>query len=182
MKDITIPVTDDIQLKSWDIADAPKLFALTDINRDQLITWFTWLHQTEIVADTEKFISNAIVEMQNDKGLEFGIWQKGELVGCLGLHDLSLTNRRAAIGYWLDKNHQKQGIVTNSVNAIINYCFETLNLNRLEIVAATINKPSFKIAEKLGFTREGVARQFEFVNGQYLDYIHYSLLKSEWIK
>jgi ribosomal-protein-serine acetyltransferase len=180
MQPLNLVVSDDIIIKSWDIADAPKLFALTDANRDHLVTWFNWLPKTKSVIDSEKFITNALVEMTDDKSLEMGIWQKDQLIGCIGLHDISLENYRAAIGYWLDKDHLKQGIITNSVKTLIEYCFTTLNLNRLEITAATINKPSFSIAKKLGFTREGVARQFDYINGQYLDCIHYSLLKSEW--
>jgi len=182
MKPLNLVVSDDIIIKSWDIKDASKLFALTDANRDHLITWFNWLPKTQSVVDSEKFIANALVEQADDKSLEMGIWQNGKLVGCIGLHDISLENHRAAIGYWLDKDHLKQGIITNSVKTIIQHCFTTLNLNRLEITATTINKPSFSIAEKLGFTREGVARQYDFINGQYLDYIHYSLLQSEYIK
>jgi len=180
MTAINISVTRDIELKSWQIENAPELFALCNKNRDYLSPWLPWVPSVKTVADSGKFIADSLVEAEKKDGLELGIWQKNKLVGCLGLHSLSLTNRRAEIGYWLDSDHQGQGIMTQSVKALINYCFTKLNLNRLTIEAATENKPSNSIVQKLGFTQEGIIRQFEFVNGQFLDYKLYSLLRSEW--
>ena len=101
-------------------------------------------------------------------------------MGCCGLHHLEKKNKKAAIGYWLDFEHQGKGIMTLSVKALINYSFQNLNLNRLEIQASTKNPKSFAIAERLGFTKEGVLRETELVDGHLLDYVVYGLLKREW--
>lgn len=180
MKQILIVVTPDIQLKSWSIEMASELFALSNKNRDYLSPWLPWVPMVKEITDSEKFINTSIIEMEEKRGLELGIWYKNKLVGCIGLHALSSSNRRASIGYWLDADFQGKGIMTRSVKAIVNYCFTELGLNRLAIEASTENQPSYSIAERLGFAKEGVARQFEFINGRFLDYILYSMLKSEW--
>jgi ribosomal-protein-serine acetyltransferase len=124
MQPVIIPVNENLQLKSWDIKSAPELFALTDKNRDYLAPWLPWAPFVKQIVDSENFINKSLGEMTNDKSMELGIWDKNKLVGCIGLHGLSLDNRRAAIGYWLDSDHQGQGIVTQSVTALINYCYD----------------------------------------------------------
>lgn len=180
MEQIILTVSPDIQLKSWSIKNAPELFALSDKNRDYLLPWLPWVPMVKEVADSEKFITKSLTEMGEKKGLELGIWYQNKLVGCIGLHALSSSNRRASIGYWLDADFRRKGIMTQSVKTLINYCFTELDLNRLAIEVATENQPSFSIAERLGFVKEGVTRQFEFVNGRFLDYKLFSILKSEW--
>lgn len=182
MQPVTIPLNENIQLKSWDIKFAPELFVLTDKNRDHLAPWLIWVPETKEVADSAKFITRVLAEMDDDSSLELGLWYQDKLIGCIGLHALSFKNRRASIGYWLDSDFQGQGIMTQSVTSLINYCYSTLNLNRLHIQASTENPHSYSIPERLGFTKEGIARQFETINGRILDYIQYSLLKSEWKK
>ncbi|HUW21106.1 MAG TPA: GNAT family protein [Candidatus Bathyarchaeia archaeon] len=101
-------------------------------------------------------------------------------MGCLGLYGLSKANRRASIGYWLDSNYQGKGIMTASVKALIDYSFQELNLNRIGIEIATKNTRSLAITKRLNFVKEGVVREFEFVNNRFLSNIVYSFLKREW--
>jgi len=180
MKELNLLVNPDIQLKSWQIENAAELFTLTDKNREYLLPWLPWVPGVKEVADSVKFITTSLEEMEKGEGLELGIWYRNKLAGCLGLHALSRSNRRASIGYWLDADHQGKGIMTQSAKSLINYCFTVFDLNRLAIEAATENHPSYSLAERLGFTKEGVIRQYEIVNGCFLDYLLYSLLKSEW--
>ena len=180
MKHIILTVNPEIQLKRFSVENAPELFAMSDKNRKYLSPWLPWAPMVKQVADSEKFINTSLEEMEEKKGLELGIWYQNKLVGCIGLHALSSSNRRASIGYWLDADFQGKGIMTQSVKALVNYCFTELDLNRLAIEAATENQPSYSIAERLGFAKEGVARQFAFINNRFLDYKLYSMLKSEW--
>jgi ribosomal-protein-serine acetyltransferase len=55
-----------------------------------------------------------------------------------------------------------------------------LALNRIELKAAVENLRSRAVAEKLGFTKEGIAREAELVNNKFLDLTLYSMLSSEW--
>ena len=62
---------------------------------------------------------------------------------------------------------------------MIEYAFHDLALNRLEVHVAPENLASLRVAEKLGFQREGIAREAELINGQYSDHVQYSLLRSD---
>jgi ribosomal-protein-serine acetyltransferase len=175
-----IVVDNDLSLKFWDIEHSSALFRLTDQNRLYLQPWLPWVPKVKTEDDSIKFISRAINDGKNDEGLELGVWYKNSLVGCIGLNGLSKSSRRASIGYWLSHDYQKKGIMTRSVKSLIGYSFNTLDLNRISIEACVENVSSCAIAERLGFVKEGIVRQFEYVDGRYLDYQVYSVLKSEW--
>ena len=70
--------------------------------------------------------------------------------------------------------------MTQAVEALIKYCFDEIELNRIEISAAVNNEKSQAIPERLGFTREGMLRDNELLNGIYSSSYIYSLLKSEY--
>lgn len=180
MKDVTIKINGNIQLRSWKSELATDLFRLTDKNRKHLKPWLPWVPGVKKIADSRKFITISLKEQKKEAGLELGIWYQDKLVGCIGLHGLSKDNRRASLGYWLDFNFQGRGIMTASNKALIGYAFKKLNLNRIGIEIATKNTKSLAIAKRLNFIKEGVAREFEFIDNRFLNYVVYSLLKREW--
>jgi ribosomal-protein-serine acetyltransferase len=89
-------------------------------------------------------------------------------------------NKCASIGYWLSKELEGKGIITRSCKAVIDEGFKRLKLNRIEIRAAVENYKSQAIPQRLGFKQEGIIRQAEFVNNQFVDLYVYSMLKEEW--
>ena len=64
----------------------------------------------------------------------------------------------------------------------MSYCFEELQLNRIEIRAATGNVKSQVIPKKLGFTKEGCIREAEWLYDHYVDHTIYGMLKSDFMK
>ncbi|WP_410505761.1 GNAT family N-acetyltransferase [Janthinobacterium sp.] len=85
------------------------------------------------------------------------------------------------IGYFIGEKFQGKGIITRSVRAVLEYCFDSLNINRMELRCAVGNLPSMRVAERLGFTHEGVLRQEEFLNGIFVDQHVYALLSEDFI-
>ncbi len=103
-------------------------------------------------------------------------------VGKIGIHLINKPNKSTSIGYWLSQDYQGKGIMTKACQAVIDYCFSELDINRIEIRCAVGNKKSNKIPLKLFCTKEGTMRQNELVNGVFLDLNVYSILKEEWIR
>lgn len=177
-----IKVNDDIELRFWQTKWAPELFALTEENRQYLQPWLPWVPKTKTAEDSKKFILTCRREYKKGEAMELGIWFKGKLVGCVGLHHISKTSRNTAVGYWLSSEYYGKGIITKSVKALLDYGFNTLKLHRIEIVVGTTNTKSCAVAERLGFKKEGVKRDVEFVDNRFIDYAIYSLLENEWIR
>ena len=86
------------------------------------------------------------------------------------------------IGYILYARQQaKQGIMSEAVQLLVNFLFESRNINRLEIRANVANVASRALAKKCGFVEEGIARQAEFMRGKHADMAVSSMLRSEWL-
>jgi ribosomal-protein-alanine N-acetyltransferase len=103
----------------------------------------------------------------------------GRLVGVTSLHRIDWARRCAGIGYWVRRSRARQGFATEGVEAVVGHAFASLSIHRLEALVALDNAPSQRVVEKLGFTREGVAREVELIEGRFLDHFQYSLLDSD---
>ena len=70
--------------------------------------------------------------------------------------------------------------MTTVVAFITDYCFTTLQLNRVVIECAVDNTRSRKIPERLGFQQEGILRDAELLYGSYHDIAVYAMLAKDW--
>ena len=134
------------------------------------------------VEDRKNFIRGALKQFAENNGFTAGIWHEGRLAGVIGYHSIDWENRTTAVGYWLGEEFQGQGLVTVACRALVDHAFEELNLNRVSIACATENKKSCAIPERLGFRREGVVRQAEWLYDHFVDHVVYATLASEWQK
>ena len=72
------------------------------------------------------------------------------------------------------------GIATEATKGMLRLGFEEMGLHRITLRIAVGNVASERIADKLGFTKEGVLREVIEVGGKRLDHSVHSLLRSEW--
>ncbi len=112
--------------------------------------------------------------------MQAGIWRGARLAGVAGLHPVDWPNRQSALGYWIGPEHEGQGLVTLACRALLHMAFKEYGLHRMELRAATGNARSRAVAERLGFTLEGVVRGAEWLYDHYVDHAVYSLLEQEW--
>ena len=75
------------------------------------------------------------------------------------MHRIDWTVPRFEIGYWCRTSRVGHGYVSEAVAAITRFAFETLHAARVEIRTDVANSRSFRIAERLGFTLEGILRR-----------------------
>jgi len=132
------------------------------------------------VDDFKKYINSSKQRYASHSEMGYVIIKDHVMIGRLGLYNIDLINKSGSIGYWLDKDRMGQGIITRCCKAVIDEGFSYLHLNRIEIRAATANVKSQAIPERLGFKKEGIIRQGEFVNNEFVDLYVYSMLKEEW--
>ena len=169
----------DFELRLLEMCDADELFALATANRGHLCPWLPWVAWTHSTADVRTFLRGALKQFGEGDGFHAGLWVDGRLSGCIGLHPVDWRNRQVALGYWLDRACEGNGFVTSAVRAVTLYCFRELELERVEIRAASGNVRSRAIPERLGFTLEGTLRHAQYVDGQWLDNMIYAMLRAE---
>ena len=71
---------------------------------------------------------------------------------------------------------------TETVQSMIDYAFETLNLNRIQLHVSAENEPAIKIYRRVGFIKEGVLRQAMFHDNKYYDFWVMGILKHDWLR
>ena len=113
--------------------------------------------------------------------LEWYVFAGGVLCGAVRLKNIETANRKVSVAYFLAADHQGRGIATRSVRAVLVSCFGELGMNRAELTCATGNGPSVRLAERLGFTREGLLRQAEWLGESFVDHYVYGLLRAEFL-
>ncbi|QKY70800.1 GNAT family N-acetyltransferase [Lentibacillus sp. CBA3610] len=173
-------IDEEIALKHLEVHDAAPLFRLTDESRTTLRPWLAWVDHTKTVEDSKTFIESALKQFADKRGLTTGILYHGELAGVVGFNHLDRKNNIGVIGYWLGSKYVGKGIMTRAVSGLIDYAFYSLGLNRIEIRAASANKQSRAIPERLGFVQEGQLRQTEWLYNHYVDHVVYGMLAHEW--
>lgn len=174
-----LQINNDLELKAFQSSDAHTLFALTDKNRAYLRDWLPWLDRTKSVEASEGFIKFATQEAQDNIGMTFGVWLKGELVGVCSYQKINKPNRAANIGYWISKDHSGRGLARTVTHKLIQYGFAELNFHRIEIRCATGNVGSQKVAEACGLKFEGVSRDCEWLYDHFVDHKVYAILSAD---
>jgi RimJ/RimL family protein N-acetyltransferase len=99
----------------------------------------------------------------------------GDLLGSISAR-FDWEPRRAALGYWVAAPARGRGMAPRAAELLAGWLLESLGLARVEIRAHPDNAASQRVAEKAGFTREGVLRSYEEFKGERIDLVMFSRL------
>ncbi len=177
-----LTVDKDLSLSLIEDRHVNSLFELTHRNRAYLRQWLPWVDGNKTAEDTRSFVKWVLMEFARGTGIHLATWERDQLVGVVGFHKINQRSRRAEIGYWLSEGAQGRGIVTRSCRVLIDHGFNSMNLNKVEILVAPDNTKSAAIPERLGLRKEGLIREAEWLNDRFVDNAVYGVLKSEWKK
>lgn len=175
-------IDNDVELRLLNLYHAEEIFRSIDSSRDYLKMYLPWVDNTISVSDTREFIVASRKQYAANNGFDAGIWYKGEFAGVIGFHSINRNIKSISIGYWLNERFVGKGIMTKACKEFIDYAFNILDFNRVEIQCAITNLKSRAIPERIGFSQEGIIRDGELLRGSYVDCVIYGMLKREWIK
>lgn len=102
------------------------------------------------------------------------------LIGAVSIRGLAGPHRSGELGYWISPDFWGKGYATEAVGGVINHAFESLGLERVYADHFSFNPASGRVMAKCGMHMEGVARHRYRKNGEAVDAIVYSILRSEW--
>ena len=175
-------IDEDLHLRMFTLDDAEEFYNLTVESKTFLKEWLGWLDNINSVEDTVKNIQARFTEVTDNKGYpkSFAIIHKGQIAGTIGYNTIDNRNRVGIIGYWIGEKYKGQGIMSQSFEAMIDYGFNVLNLNRIEVRVAVENVKSRALPERFSFHLEGTIRDAEWLYDHYVDHAVYGLLKVEW--
>lgn len=111
-------------------------------------------------------------------GVAFHVFDQGDrLVGGVTLSDIRRhAAQSATIGYWIGAPFLRRGYGLAAVEAATNYAFDSLQLNRVEAACQPGNSASRALLAKAGFSEEGLAREYLFINGDWRDHVLFARL------
>ena len=157
---------------------AEELTAVVRDNLERLKPWMPWAVKDYSIDSATEFIARSLKAFADEGRFEALILFDWKIIGSIGFHDLDQVNRH--VGYWIAHAYEGKGIFTRSCRALIDYLFDTMKLNRVQINCNVENVRSRAVPERLGFKLERIHRQVEFLNDRFGDWTVYAMLREEW--
>jgi ribosomal-protein-alanine N-acetyltransferase len=169
-------------LRAPQAADYAEWAALREASRAFLTPWEpTWPADDLTRSAFRRRLRRYTEDQRNDQAYAYFLFRSGDqvLVGGLTLANLRRGVAQAgSLGYWIGAPYARRGYMTAAVTALIPYAFATLRLHRMEAACIPTNDASIALLEKTGFEREGYAREYLCINGQWQDHLLYARLKN----
>ncbi|HSG16029.1 MAG TPA: GNAT family protein [Anaerolineae bacterium] len=184
MRQVNLPLpafpeleTPNLRLREMVRSDAEAVFR---VFADEEVTRYYDLERFGNLEEARSHIANQAIRYRRGDVIRWGISQKANnvLIGSVGL-SIYEANAQGGLGYELARPYWRRGIMSEALGMVIRFGFSSLNLNRLQALVMPGNGASAGLLTKLGFTREGLLREFAFFKGRYQDLYCYSLLRRE---
>lgn len=152
--------------------------SLPDLNQ-----WLPWARLDYTQSDTTAFIRESIQAWKEERAWDYSIRSKDDVrrhIGNISYWTVSKLGKIAEIGYWVRTDETSRGVCTEAVELLLEEVFNSMGYHKVVLRIAVGNDASDRVAEKLGFTREGVLREELLIRGNWVDHTLWSLLDREY--
>lgn len=169
--------TERIILRPISMFDAKDMFEYaSDPEVCKYVTWDAHKNLEETLSVLNKMTN----ENKNHPIFAITLKENKKMIGTIDavLFGNNQHDKKAEIGYCINKNYWGNGLTTEAVKAFINYLFKTYNLHRIQAKHAIENPASGRVMQKSGMQKEGVLREYFYLKGEYLDIVMYSILEN----
>jgi RimJ/RimL family protein N-acetyltransferase len=130
---------------------------------------------------SEKWFDDEVLKKHGERAYFFAICELGsaELIGQCGFNDVQ-PGVRADVGIFLLPDYVGRGYGTDAMNALVDFGFGELGLERIGLHVSPGNERAIRSYEKSGFSHEGRLRSFRRRRGELVDDLVMSIVRSEW--
>ena len=154
-----------------------QLHAAAMESLDTVGRWMPWCHAERTEAEGLEWYKACEENWDADVEYEFSAFSlSGAFLGAGGLNQFNHVHNFANLGYWVRQSRQGEGFAVEIATLLADFGFNTLHLSRIEIVVAEHNRPSRRVAEKVGARFEGIAQGRILLRGTAIDAAMYSLV------
>ena len=163
--------------------DADPLVEAVRSSLPELSRWLPWPHARYGRSDALRFIRDSGAAWEDGRAHDLAIRSHHDGATHLGNISVWPTSRReqtGEVGYWVRTDATRRGIATEAAARVVQVGFDELGLHRVVLRVAVGNEASERVAEKLGFVREGVLRKEVLVAGTWLDHTLWAMLDEEF--
>ena len=163
----------DLVLRPWTEDDVPAIVA--GCNDPEVAYWIPMIPHPYTEADALAFIRDEVLPGQ----LKLAIELDGAVVGGIGM-GVNAHHYKGTIGYWIAARSRGRGVCTRALRLLARHALEDRGLQRVDLTTDPDNIASQRVAEKVGFQREGVLRaHLRHPDGRVRDSVMFSLLPGE---
>lgn len=168
-----------------------KTIYLSPMSLDDAETYTKWLNDFEVTNGLGNSSKIFTVEVENE-WLET-VLKKGEysfaivdlktdiLLGSCGFNKLDSCRQTGTVGIFIgEKENRGKGIGTEALSLLIEFGFDYLNLNNINLDVYSFNKGAVKCYEKVGFKKYGVRHEVYPLKGKLYDLISMEILKKDY--
>jgi len=166
--------------------DATRLVSYFERNRNHLAPWEPE-RPTDFyeVSYWEKQLESNRRELAEDRSLRLVVFPRGEegrpVIGVVNFNAFIRGAFQACyLGYSLDRARQGRGLMSEALRAAIEHAFESLHMHRIMANYKPDNERSARLLERLGFVREGYAREYLHIDGAWCDHVLTALVNPSW--
>lgn len=175
--------TERVVLRAPQMSDYPSWAELRGDSREFLVPWEPrWAPDELSRSSFRRRVRHYLRDMREDMGYALFVYdtRSAALVGGLTLCNVRRgVTQSCTLGYWVGAKYARQGYMTAAVRAIVPFVFESLELHRLEAACLPTNTASMRLLDRIGFEREGLARRYLRINGEWRDHVLYALLDTD---
>ncbi|MEM8898383.1 MAG: GNAT family protein [Bacteroidota bacterium] len=176
--------TSRLYLRPYIDEDATALFQLISSNTKRLQSSAPLTTRgNQSLAASKEFIEKRRLEAIKGQWIFLGIFLAGtdQLIGQLTIMKINTQVGKCELGYLLDGAFEGKGYMTETVKAVVTYCFEKLYFRKVSLMIGLFNQPSIKVAERCGFKPGGIMRrEYQTVKGEIIDVRYFDVIPEEW--
>lgn len=152
-------------------------------SRDFLTPWEpTWASNELTKMAFRRRLKHYARDLREDLGYAFFVFRNADeaLLGGITLSNVRRgVTQACTLGYWIGAPYARQGYMTAGVKTVIPFVYDSLRLHRIEAACLPHNVASRRLLERLGFRREGLARRYLKIDGEWQDHLLYALLEDD---
>jgi RimJ/RimL family protein N-acetyltransferase len=177
--------TERLYLRCYEAGDGQWYYAMSQKNRSHLMRYESGNVVMSIKSkeEAEVVLRELAAEWLARNCFFMGAFEKAsdEFVAQIYVGPVNWDLPEFEIGYFVDKDHEGQGYVTEAVRAVLGFIFEHLKAHRVRIQCDDTNVRSYRVAERCGMVREGHFRENKKnPDGTISGTLYFGLLKSEF--
>ncbi|MEV7618076.1 GNAT family protein [Streptomyces sp. NPDC089799] len=176
----SIDLADDAQLFPLEVWHAEEFLAHIDRGREFIGQYVPFPDRATDLESARTLLGSNAHKAADDGVRLYGIRLEGTLVGGVLFPAFDEKTGNCEVGCWLEPAGVGRGLVTKACRVLIDWAVNVRGMHRVEWHVASANKKSIAVAERLGFTREGVMRENHLHRGVRQDTEVWSLLAREW--
>lgn len=174
---------DNYSVRLINAGDAEEYYNFIDKNRERIETYFPVTAKVNSsISGTRAHIAERMKQAEEKKFLLFVIRDKvkNEFAGIIFLKDIDWNIPKAEVGFFTSEKYEGKGIISKSLNLLMNFSFDEFGINKLFMRIAPDNFRSKAVAERNGFTLEGTLRKdFKSFDGTLIDVHYFGFLKGD---